>query len=659
MTRYRIFISSVQKELTEERQALKDYIEGDALLRRFFDVFLFERLPASDRRADDVYLDEVDRCDVYLGLFGKEYGYEDVSGQSPTEREFERATQQGKTRLIYVKGTDDKGRHPKMAALIRKAGDQLIRRRFGDIADLKSAVYASLVDELARHGVVSEKPFDERPCDGASLADLDADAVASFVHLARAKRDFPLAEDTPVQDVLIHLGLLRDGTPLNAAILLFGRTPQRFIPCAEVRCMHFHGTEIMRPAPFYRIFKGALFSQVEAAANFVLSVTNLSVGTRALGPQAPVRPEIPPDVVREAVVNALAHRDYTSQAAVQVAVFADRVEIWNPGELLPPLTPDSLRVPHRSITRNHRVCEALFLAGYIEKYGTGTLMMIRESVDHALPEPVFKQSGGEFVATIGRDWLTEEVMSKLGLNERQSRAVVVIKRDGKITNAIYQRVANVSRPTAIRDLADLVAKSVFTRHGMGRNASYVLVGKRLTNDSNDSQRHLPRNDSETTQMTHMHIRGTRHKPVKPVKQGGTKGTPKTVPSKHTGNIATPQRKRNTLSGNALQRHPSGRKTGRFGTRSREKRNPATSQADEQVVEQVAGMLAACQERAISKTELLGAVHLANAYLNYRRHVAPLLEAGLIEMTVPDKPTNRLQKYRLTDKGRAWLRKARP
>jgi ATP-dependent DNA helicase RecG len=113
----RIFISSVQKEFTSERRALKRYIQGDALLRRFFDVFLFEDLPASDRRADNVYLDQVDRCSIYLGLFGNEYGFEDATGVSPTEREFDRATAQGKTRLIYIKGQDDKNRHPKMGAI--------------------------------------------------------------------------------------------------------------------------------------------------------------------------------------------------------------------------------------------------------------------------------------------------------------------------------------------------------------------------------------------------------------------------------------------------------------------------------------------------------------------------------------------------------------
>ena len=74
----RIFISSVEKEFAEERQALKAYLHGDALLSRFFDVFLFEDTPASDRRADAVYLEEVGRRDIYLALLGNEYGWEDT-----------------------------------------------------------------------------------------------------------------------------------------------------------------------------------------------------------------------------------------------------------------------------------------------------------------------------------------------------------------------------------------------------------------------------------------------------------------------------------------------------------------------------------------------------------------------------------------------------
>ncbi|MBM3892426.1 MAG: DUF4062 domain-containing protein, partial [Verrucomicrobia bacterium] len=141
----RIFISSVQREFAEERAALRDFLRGDPLLRRFFEPFLFEELPAADRRADEVYVSEVERCGLYLGLFGDDYGFEDAQGISPTEREFAAATQRRKHRLIFVKGAEDRAKHPKMRALIRRAGEQLIRRRFVTKAEPIAGVYAALV----------------------------------------------------------------------------------------------------------------------------------------------------------------------------------------------------------------------------------------------------------------------------------------------------------------------------------------------------------------------------------------------------------------------------------------------------------------------------------------------------------------------------------
>ena len=144
----RIFISSVQKELAEERAALRNYLQGDALLRRFFEVFLFEDMPAADQRTDACYLGEVDRCDIYLGIFGNDYGREDAEGYSPTHREFARATELGRYRLVYVKGSDDRDRHPKMICLLNEAGTSLIRKRFNSPEELIAGVYASLIRVL-------------------------------------------------------------------------------------------------------------------------------------------------------------------------------------------------------------------------------------------------------------------------------------------------------------------------------------------------------------------------------------------------------------------------------------------------------------------------------------------------------------------------------
>lgn len=473
----RLFLSSVQNEFAAERQALKDFVHGDPLLNRFFEVFLFEDIPAAGRRADQVYLAEVDRCAVYIALLGKDYGYEDAEGISPTEREFERAMQQGKECLVYIAGQDDKARHPKVQAFIRKANELVTRRRFANTEELKAALDASLVEHLEKQGVIQNQPFEERPCPKATLDDIDAEALADFVRRARHERQFPLPEQTPVAELLTHLNLLDAGRPTNAAVLLFAASPQRFIPAAEVRCMHFHGTEIQRPVPFYRIYKGNLFEQVEQAADFVLSVTHRAVGTRAESIQAPVTYEIPPDVIREAIINAVAHRDYAASGeAIQVSVFADRVEVWNPGTLLPPLTPADLRKAHRSVARNPRLCDALFQAHYIEKYGTGTLMMIDQCRRHGLPEPRFAQDGHEFMLTLWRNWLTPERLAGLGLNDRQRQALDLLRGQGRITNTEYQAAFDVAKRTAHRDLAELAEKGLVERVGStGKGTYYVLA----------------------------------------------------------------------------------------------------------------------------------------------------------------------------------------
>ena len=187
----KVFISSVQKELQVERRALKDYIYGDPLLGRFFKVFLFEDLPAGDRRADDVYMEEVERCDVYVGLFGMGYGKEDSEGFSPTEREFDRATEKGKTRLVFVKGSEDKGRHPKMMKLVQKAGSQLIRRRFNDVPDLTTALYASLLECLEKTGKLQTLPFDASACPLAGMKDISSKKLRWFLETARRERNIP------------------------------------------------------------------------------------------------------------------------------------------------------------------------------------------------------------------------------------------------------------------------------------------------------------------------------------------------------------------------------------------------------------------------------------------------------------------------------------
>ena len=391
MKKLKVFISSVQTEFARERQNLFDYLHSDPLLGLFFEPFLFENLPASDRRADAVYLIEVAKCDIYLGLFGVKYGFEDQEGISPTEREFDEATRLHKTRLIYVLGGQDLPRHEKMNKLIQKVGIDLVRKRFNSGDDLNSGVYASLVNYLKEKEIIRTGPFDATLNETATLEDLDQDKIKEFVHIARGKRGFPLPADSAPETILTHLNLLDNKRVTNAALLLFGKKPQRFFITSEVKCAHFHGYDVVKPIPAYQVYKGDVFQLVNQAVDFVLSKVDVSVGTREESNQVPIQYELPRAAVSEAIVNAIAHRDYTNNGSVQVMLFKDRLEIWNPGTLPLGLSPAKLRKPHRSIPANPLLEEPMYLAGYIERMGTGTGDIIRLCDEAGLKDPEFVQ----------------------------------------------------------------------------------------------------------------------------------------------------------------------------------------------------------------------------------------------------------------------------
>jgi predicted HTH transcriptional regulator len=473
-----IFVSSVQQEFQVERYAVRDFVHGNDLLRQFFRVFLFEDLPPSDRRPDDIYLDEVAKSAVYLGIFGDEYGWEDNDGLSPTEKEFNAAAQHRKRRLILIKGREDKQRAPKMRALIRRVGDELVRRRFDDTEELLRLVYGSLIQFLQDRGFVAARDFDAAPCEGATLNDISPAHVRRFIERAKAERKYALPVDTPPTEVLAHLNLLVGSVPSRGAILLFCDQPERFMPSAEITCLHFHGTEVAKPIPNQQVYRGTLFDMTDKAVDFVMGCLARRVELSPASVASDVTYEIPDGAVREAIVNAVAHRNYASKAAVQVMVFADRIEVWNPGGLPEDLTVDQLRRPHHSVPRNRLLCEPLFLAHYIERVGTGTLDMIRLCREAGLPEPEFHPEGERFVTVIRRDWLTEGLMAQLGLNERQRKAVAYVRAHGRITNSDYRKLTGAIKKTASRDLDGLVAKGVLARMGTtGRGTSYYLATK--------------------------------------------------------------------------------------------------------------------------------------------------------------------------------------
>lgn len=453
MSKIQVFISSVQKELADERRRLKEFVEHDALLHQHFEVFLFEDSPARDQRPDGAFLGELDRSRIYVGLFGHEYGSVNAQGISPTEQEFDHATDKGIVRLIFVKGADDRGRDPRMVALIHKAGQSLVRRRFGNTPELVTALYGSLVEHLQRVGVVRSKPFDACACPDADLQDVDSDRLGSFLRKAQTEGDFPLGPDTPLADALAHLNLLDGQAPNHSAILLFGKTPQRFLPSSEVKCIHFHGTVVAKPIPDLKVFKGTVFELVDQARDFVMAKLASEVGIRRESNIAPVNYEIPRAAVAEAIVNAVAHRDYARGASVQVMLFADRLEIWNPGAYPSELPPEALRKAHPSIPFNPLIAEALFRARYVEKVGTGTLDMIALARRAGLRMPDFRQEAGQVVQVLWRPAMQDTMQGAMqddGLMTRLLREAGTAV-DGEVTMQAAKALATMLSLAGIGD----------------------------------------------------------------------------------------------------------------------------------------------------------------------------------------------------------------
>jgi len=401
MKKQKIFISSVQRELTAEREALYAHFITDALLSSFFEPVLFEKLPADTHAPNKVYLDEVADSSVYLLLIGIDYGYQDENGVSPTEQEYNHAAALNKTILAFIKGESSVERHPKEEALLIKVQNYVSYKRFHSISELIAEVNRSLVALLKHQRLVQVVDFDAAINPNAVLADIDNDKVNEFISTARRLRGFPLREGTSVNKILSHLNMLFDEQLTNSALLAFGAEPQQFFPTAVVKCAYFHGLYIEKPIKDHRVIKGDVFMQVDQAVDFVLSKVAMGVGLRDNSNQAPMTYEIPRAVIAEAIVNAVAHREYNSNGSVQVMLFADRLEISNPGALAPELNIDKLKRTHASYPTNPFLAEVMYQAGYIERFGTGTGEILRLTEAAGLKEPEFNLEEG-FKITIWR-----------------------------------------------------------------------------------------------------------------------------------------------------------------------------------------------------------------------------------------------------------------
>jgi ATP-dependent DNA helicase RecG len=319
----------------------------------------------------------------------------------------------------------------------------------------------------------SGKTWDDVIEQRATFDDIDEKAIKTF--LAASENAGRLPENNQglsIPDLFEKLRLTENGQLKRAGIILFGKDPGKFYPNIIVKIGRFgkDDTDIK----FQEIEEGNLIVLLQA----VLNQLNHKFLIRPIefeGMHRIEKGEYPLPALREMLLNALVHRNYMG-AAIQIRVYDDKISIWNEGTLPEGLTLAALKRSHSSKPRNPIIADVAFKGGYIDAWGRGTIKIIHTCKDAELPEPEMQELDGGFSITLFKNTLTEGQLIKLGLNNRQIKAILYLKDKGKISNADYQKLCSVSKATATRDLTDLTEKfDLLEKVGQtGAGTSYTL-----------------------------------------------------------------------------------------------------------------------------------------------------------------------------------------
>jgi len=265
--------------------------------------------------------------------------------------------------------------------------------------------------------------------------------------------------------------------PTYAALLLFGKHPQRWLPNAIVLAIRFSGLSFADHFVKQEI-AGTLPQQLRLAEQFVRD--QLPSVVRLVGLSRQETLEYPPEAVRELLVNAVAHRDYNAQGdCAHLHVFGNRLEVHSPGGLPGPVTLENLL--EARFSRNPVIVQVLSDMGFIERMGYGLDRVVAVMQQHGLPPPRFEESAGTFRVALHADTRMPVEMPDLSryqglnLNDRQQTALRHLKGYGRITNSAFQDLCpNVSPETLRRDLVELVQRGVLIKVG-DRKATYYIL----------------------------------------------------------------------------------------------------------------------------------------------------------------------------------------
>lgn len=337
----------------------------------------------------------------------------------------------------------------------------------------------------------TQPTFDVEVIEESSIDDLDRARIEAYLSQLSITRPQAAAIDLPFEQRLAQLGILRqmDGTyrPTLAGLLVFGRYPQAHLPQLMITFVQYYGVDEYEQAPRgerfvdNRRFEGASATMIGAAVAHVLaSIRKSSLIDGLFRRDIPEYPEV---AIREAVINAVVHREYSPYlrgSYIQIRLFADRLEIQSPGGLFGGVTVETIE--QEQSTRNARLTRLMEDLNLIENRGSGIQAMIRAMRQANLEPPRFEDSGTSFVVTFRNHtlmgpeavtWLNQ--FAATPLTDHQRLALVYLRHNDRLTNSDYRRLNWVDIGTATRDLRSLAQLGLISQHSAGRWTYYTLA----------------------------------------------------------------------------------------------------------------------------------------------------------------------------------------
>ena len=506
---FRVFVSSVQKELEDERVIVQNLVTTDPFLAAHCAPVLYEYEPASPDQALEGCLKSLEGCQVYLLIVGVQYGTR-VGDLSITHTEYRRAKKRKLPVLAFIKGERSVKRETGTEALLAELdADGFKYKRFGNVIELQKEVRAALVkllqerfsieptsdeNEIAAQTIEATSPFESQPLTRVRWIDLDLDVARQLVGTAESRKPDDLSASDVLAGALLRGLIWREPETgeyyaTTAGVVLLAKDPSAVLPQCRILADAYRGAEPDGEPRDHEDIRGPMPVVIDRAIAFIDRNTRHPM--KIVGLNRVRLDEYPVEALREALVNAVAHRQYEDAGRkILLEVFADRVVVSSPGLPPAPITLASLRKgKYRPCSRNPVLAQCLSYFHRIEERGSGFRRMRDQMLDHGLDRPLIGTDTGYFQVTFsgpGDDLDRIRVPEKqllvtpaveAQLNERQKQIVLLLVQGEQLTSRRCEETFGVTRDTTNRDFRLLVELGLAQKEGGGRSTRYVLKNR--------------------------------------------------------------------------------------------------------------------------------------------------------------------------------------